>query len=365
MLLSQQELDDSARTHPEVAAVRQVEADMASLVLMPDQFYQKHPQPPARSDPLVARAGLRAFIDANLRRIGPAPSSIQEFYHEIEMRDGFSSTLKICKPASGPPGPLVVLVFGGGFIAGDKDQLTETARICVQLFGATVVNISYRLGPEHKFPMAQFDSLDSLTWIAENATSSVLSADPARGFLIGGVSAGAAISAALSRRFQEQHLAYSLTGQWLAVPSLMHEGCCPEQYKSRYISLEQNSSSPGLAKETRDMMLDAVRWDTDSDLRYAANSKTPLNEQPRTYFQVDGQDPLRDDALIYDEMLKEAGVTTKLDLYPGCPHAHWSSMRGLDIGNKALIDTIVGLGWLLDKRIDRQTAASALKVSMA
>ncbi|KAI5357939.1 Putative alpha/beta hydrolase-3 [Septoria linicola] len=348
MLLSRKELDESSRTHPEVAA-----------------FYAKFPQPPPRNDPLVSRAGLRAFIEANLRRLGPAPASVEEFYHDIEMRDGVLSTLKICKPAKGPPGPLFVLLFGGGFIAGDKDQLTETARICVQLFGATVINISYRLGPEHKFPYAQLDAWDSLAWIAENATTPLLAADPTRGFVIGGVSAGAAISAVLSRKFQENSIAYPLTGQWLAVPSLMHEGCCPPTFASRYISLEQNSSSPGLSKESRDMMMDAVRWDKASELRYAANSKTPLSGQPRTYLQVDGQDPLRDDGLVYDEMLKDAGIATKLDFYPGCPHAHWSSMRGLAVGNKALIDTIVGLGWLLKMSVSREIAAAALKVSVA
>ncbi|EMF15607.1 alpha/beta-hydrolase [Sphaerulina musiva SO2202] len=348
MLLSNQELVESARTHPEVAA-----------------FYAKHPQPPPRKDLLVARAELRALNDANLRRIGPPPSGIEEFYHDIEMRDGFNSTLKICKPTNTAPGPLVVLLFGGGFIAGDKDQLTETARICAQLYSATVVNLSYRLGPEHKFPYAQNDALDSLEWIAKNATTPLLAADPTIGFLIGGVSAGAAISAALSRKFQERSLAYPLTGQWLAVPSLMHEGCCPPKYKTCYISLTQNSSCPRLGQETRDRIMEAVRWDKDSDLRYAANSKTPMAGQPRTYLQVDGQDPLRDDALIYDEMLREAGVKTKLDLYPGCPHAHWSSMRGLEIGNKALIDTVVGLGWLLNRKVPREVAAAALKVSVA
>lgn len=310
---------------------------------------------------VASRAGLAAFTKAMLEKLGPAPPGLFEEYHDIPMRDGYSSTLKIQRPSdTSNPGPLIVLAFGGGFVAGDKDQLSLHGRLLVRFFGATVVLVSYRLAPEYKFPYAQHDALDSLAWAAENATGPLLAADPSKGFIVGGVSAGGGLAAVLSRKAQEHPLAHPLTGQWLCIPTIMDKNSCPEKYKSLYLSQEQNSDAVGLTKKSRDMMTRCAAWDTTSDLRFAVLSPTSIGEQPRTYLQVDGMDPLRDDGLIYEEMLKEAGVPTKIDLYPGCPHGHLFSMQGIEIGNRAIIDIFVGFGWLLQKEIDRQTVAKAL-----
>lgn len=156
---------------------------------------------------------------------------------------------------------------------------------------------------------------------------------------------------------------------------------CPNEYRGSFISHDQNANTPSLSREVTAVMRDAVEWDDTSDLRYAAISQTPLSGQPRqvstvlweascanmagrTYIQVDGMDLLRDDGLVYDEMLQAAGVSTKLDFYPGCPHAHWAQMRGTEIANRALIDTIVGLGWLLQIDVPREQAAGALGVQL-
>lgn len=104
---------------------------------------------------------MQAIEAPMLAKLGPSPANVSETTHDIPMRDGFSSTLRIQRPSFGSPGPLIVLCFGGGFVGGSNKQFTGEARALVQLFGATVVSIAYRLAPEYKFPYSQYDAWDS------------------------------------------------------------------------------------------------------------------------------------------------------------------------------------------------------------
>ena len=67
-------------------------------------------------------------------------------------------------------------------------------------------------------------------------------------------------------------------------------------------------------------------------------------------FQVCGADPIRDEGLLYETLLREeGGVKTKLDLYRGLPHAFWGSFPTHSQSNKYYEDLIQGFSWLLGK----------------
>lgn len=68
---------------------------------------------------------------------------------------------------------------------------------------------------------------------------------------------------------------------------------------------------------------------------------------PPVYFQVCGQDPLRDHSLIYEDALREPEVKTKLDVYPGLFHSLGHFLPGIPQSSKSVDDNVRGFAFLL------------------
>lgn len=64
--------------------------------------------------------------------------------------------------------PVIVSVHGGGWVYGDKERYRYYCMNLAQR-GFAVVNFTYRLAPENKFPCALEDVNSVFTWVQENA----------------------------------------------------------------------------------------------------------------------------------------------------------------------------------------------------
>jgi acetyl esterase/lipase len=257
-----------------------------------------------------------------------------------------------------------VLMFSGAFIAGSLEQVFQIARALASLYSATVVAINYRLAPEYAFPTAIHDAIESVIWAAQNAGSPLLTSNPNLGFVFGGASSGGNLAAVLTRYFQHPShaLPHAITGQWLGVAQLFPLDACsvPFEYSAYFHSRTQNADAPILNAAALEAGSVALHDDPDSELRFPVNSSTSLGGQPRTYVQLCGMDPLRDDGLVYEEMFKRAGVETRVGFYVGCPHGFWLVVPEEEGSVRAVEDIVTGIGWLLRRSVGREEVASAL-----
>ena len=64
--------------------------------------------------------------------------------------------------------PVIMIIHGGAWVYGDKERYQF---YCMRLAqrGFAVVNFSYRLAPEKKFPTSMFDTEKVFQFVADNA----------------------------------------------------------------------------------------------------------------------------------------------------------------------------------------------------
>lgn len=178
--------------------------------------------------------------------------------------------------------------------------------------------------------------------------------------MVGGTSAGGNLTAVLAHLARDEKLSPPLTGQYLSIPAMLPESVVPEKYKEFYLSHEQNENAPVLPKAAIDMFMGAYQPDEHDPLYAVFNHPKGHANLPPAYFQVAGLDPLRDEALIYERVLREEyGVETKLDMYPGLPHGFWGSFPMLKSSDKFRVDMVNGIGWLLGREPEMDKISTA------
>jgi acetyl esterase/lipase len=186
---------------------------------------------------------------------------------------------------------------------------------------------------------------------AENA--SALGADPSKGFLVGGTSAGGNIAAAISHLARDEKLSPPLTGCHLMIPAVCNIDALPEKYKKDQHSWEQNKNAAILGRKACDLFWDCYvpASERDNELFSPLVFKTGHANLPPHYLQICGADPLRDEALIYEMMLREEeGLKTKVDVYPGLPHGFWSVFPTIESSKRFIEESVKGVQWLLEQK---------------
>lgn len=235
---------------------------------------------------------------------------------------------------------------------GDLTDEDLNCRMFARDLGAVCVNVEYRLAPEHAFPTGVHDCQDVVKWCAKTASTSsqTLPADPRLGFIVGGASAGGNLAAVMCQLSRDEGLSPPLTGQYLCVPALLWVDAVPEKWKAEYRSRFNASHDPvlKLMPDGNDRLMDSLRPETKSSL-FSPLLHPSLKGLPPAYFQLGGLDPLRDEGLLYERVLREEnGVPTKLGVYDGYGHMFWTNWPRLPRSQEFVNDTLKGMRWLLE-----------------
>ncbi|OIW26347.1 alpha/beta-hydrolase [Coniochaeta ligniaria NRRL 30616] len=289
-----------------------------------------------------------SMVSSIKRSSMPKPSSRPYRTKDIQIpvRDGSSIPARVYTPRrpSARGCPCMYVCHGGAYVIGEIDSEEPLCELFVSL-GGIVVDVIYRHAPEHPFPVPVNDSYDGLKWVAENHAD--LNINLSRGFIIAGESSGADIALVLAHLYAEEQLSSPpLTGLFLSCPMVMNRDTVPEKYKDSFISMEQNAKGPIITPESIEFIMSVYKADVSSPLAlpilFPDHSKLP-----KTYFQICGMDPLRDGGLIFEQVLKDCGVETKTEVYPGLPHAFWAPFMHASFTKRHTKDSTDGLAWLL------------------
>ncbi|CEF79779.1 hypothetical protein SNK03_007619 [Fusarium graminearum] len=254
--------------------------------------------------------------------------------HKIPTRDNSLIEARCYRPIDAADDvrlPIYIHLHGGGYLFGtlsSEDAISSRIAIGAKV---TVINVNYRHTPEHTFPTAWNDVEDAFYWVHDHIEE--LQGKPKQ-VVIGGISAGAQLAAALALR---QNISASdirqypkIAGQILMIPALVHKDYNQsqiDQLKSPLVSsYVQNEDAPILPKKVIDFFTGMLKFpffspDAEDFRANTGNaSASQVEGLPPTVFGIAGADPLRDEGLLYGKKLAEAGVPTDIHVFKGLPH---------------------------------------------
>jgi acetyl esterase len=227
--------------------------------------------------------------------------------------------IRIYTPETKDRNPLPVLLYfhGGGWLYSGIEATDRAVRLIANEAQVIVINVEYRLAPEHPWPAANDDGEAAFLWARENAAS--LGGNPDM-IAVGGDSAGGNISVTISHR-------QILAGRPTPLYQLLYYSAT--SFSTRYESAQLFANGYGLDSTFRDFMLPRVYPGKGTAERATKElQEIRLKQMPATIMVTAGFDMLRDPGRSLARKLETAGVSATYLNYPTLMHGflQWSGV---------------------------------------
>jgi len=210
--------------------------------------------------------------------------------------------------ADGTVLPGIIFFHGGGMVAGSIASHDLVCRALCEESGCRLVSVGYRLAPEHRFPGAIEDAIDSVREVARQAAS--LGIDAMR-LAVCGDSAGATLAAIAC---QTPHDGVRIALQCLICPVLDFAAASPSR---REFARGYLIDATTLAADLADYLPDGIDH---ADPRVSPLRAASLGGSPPAIIHTAEFDPLRDEGDAYAAELASAGIRVDHTCHPGMPH---------------------------------------------
>lgn len=253
----------------------------------------------------------------------------------IQRKDGGKLRICIYRPAKivNEKLPGLMWIHGGGYAMG----LPELDENFIKNFMATtdciVVSPDYRLSVYEPFPAALDDCYATLLWMKHNADKLGIRSNQ---LMIGGDSAGGGLTAGLSLYVRDKgnvNVAFQMP-----LYPMIDDRMITESSQENYAPVWNSDLN---YKGWKYYLGD--KFETDNVSKYAAPSREmDYSNLPPTCTFIGSLEVFRDEAKIYVEKLKEAGVITYFKEYERCYHGFDQTVLDSHVAKDAtkfLLDT--------------------------
>lgn len=253
----------------------------------------------------------QAHEDVCLKFAGDAEfeGDIKEFFVPAPALEG-GVPIDVIKPLELFRRPTVLVYFhDGAMVFGSRKTASTICKILAKEARCIVINVEYRLAPEHKFPACYDDAKCVVRWVMMNR--SLIGAGNDSKIGVGGAGAGGNIAATMAheiRAISYQLLLYPFVDFRFGQPSV-------EEFHVGLKSQEHLTWCTEQFLSTSDEVM---------NVRVSPLLQPNFSRLPPALIIVAEIDPLRDACYEYKRKMKEAGIEAESMLMKGTIHGFFT-----------------------------------------
>lgn len=226
--------------------------------------------------------------------------------------DGIELELDLYRPAGAAPCPAVLLVHGGGWVAGDRTMERAFARHLAAR-GYAAAPVSYRLGEPGRFPNAVLDLRAAVRWLRDHAADFQL--DAAHIGIIGG-SAGGMLACFVGATNGDA--AYDGADPTARVQAVVNIDGLATFLDNALITQSEGPPSPYYVFQHGTYRHARATWVAASPLTHAGPASAPT-----LFIKSTTQRPILPGRDEMSARLKLMGVDSEVVTLPDTPHVFW------------------------------------------